>query len=149
MKIFLDTNIFVYALDRLSPMHKAAADLLRRVDAQELEGHCSYQVLAEFYTVITKKVAHPLSPRQAVREVLRLMEAETLAKLPVDEVALRLTLDLVSKHRISGIMFFDAQIVGTMLSRSIDHLYTANAGDFSRFTEIQVINPFKVIAARP
>ena len=77
------------------------------------------------------------------------MEAETLVKLPVDEVALRLTLGLVRKHRISGIMFFDAQIVGTMLSRDIDRLYTANEGDFSRSKEIQVVNPFKVIAARP
>jgi predicted nucleic acid-binding protein len=149
MKIFLDTNIFVYALDRLSPMHKAATDLLQRVDARELEGHCSYQVLAELYTVITRKVARPLSSRQAGREVFRLMEAETLVKLPIDEAALRLTLGLARKHRISGIMFFDAQIVGTMLSRNIDRLYTANEGDFSRFKEIQVVNPFKAMATRP
>jgi predicted nucleic acid-binding protein len=143
MKIFLDTNIFVYALDRLSPMQRTAIDLLRRVESRELEGHCSYQVLAEFYTVITKKVSHPLPPRQASQEVGRLLEAEALIKLPVDEVALQLTLSLANKYRISGIMFFDAQIVGTMLSHQVDRLYTANEGDFSRFTEIRVVNPFK------
>jgi predicted nucleic acid-binding protein len=143
MKIFLDTNVFVYAIDRLSPFHGAAADLLRRVEIQEMEGHCSIQVLAEFYAATTKKVAHPLSPSQAAREVRRLLEAETLIKLPVDEVAIRLTLALASKHSIRGVTFFDAQIAGTMLSHNIDCLYTANEEDFSSFTEIRVVNPFK------
>ncbi|MBI2158850.1 MAG: PIN domain-containing protein [Candidatus Rokubacteria bacterium] len=141
MKVFVDTNLFVYALDRLSPFHGAATEVLQRIDAGELEGHCSYQVLTEFYSAVTKNAARPLTPHQAAREGRRLLDAEKLVKLPVDAVALDLTFALARKYRLRGVVVFDAQIVGTMLSHRIGRLYTANERDFARFREIEVVNP--------
>jgi predicted nucleic acid-binding protein len=141
MKIFVDTNLFVYAIDALSPFHPAAVAFLRRVEADDFQAHCSFQVLAEFYSAVTKRVRRPLPPRQAAREVRRLIEAESLVKLVVDDVVVRLTTELAQRYDLRGVAIFDAQIVGTMLSHEIEHLYTVNTDDFSRFTEIRVVNP--------
>jgi predicted nucleic acid-binding protein len=64
-KVFVDTNILIYAhdLDAGGKHEKAAASL---EDLWEEEaGVLSTQVLQEFYVNVTRKIASPLSPVQA------------------------------------------------------------------------------------
>ncbi len=142
MKIFLDTNLFAYAIDRQSPFCGAATTILATVNRGEYEGYCSHQVLAELFAVLTKRVTHPLSATLAAEEVQRLLASETLATLAVTRDTLVLTLALAERYRVRGTHFFDAQIVGTMLANNVKTLCTANVGDFQRFREIDVMNPF-------
>lgn len=142
MKIFLDTNLFAYAIDRQSPFRSAAASVLAEVNRGEHAGYCSHQVLAELFAVLTKRVARPLRSSLAAEEVQRLLASETLMTLPLTKDILVLTLALAERYRIRGTHFFDTQIVGTMLANDIKVLYTANSADFRRFREIEVVNPF-------
>jgi predicted nucleic acid-binding protein len=141
MKIFVDTNLFVYAVDALSPFHHDAGSFFESVAERNLEPHYSNQVLGEFFSAVTKRAARPLSPTVAAREALRMLQATQLVRLPIDDIAMKLTLALAGKHGLRGVEIFDAQIVGTMLSHGVEVLYTANVRDFARFDEIDVVNP--------
>lgn len=143
MKIFLDTNLFAYAIDRQSPFCHTATAVLEAISKGEHEGYCSHQVLAELFAVLTKRVAHPLNSAVAAEEVRRLLTSETLATIPITKDVFLFTLALAERYQIRGTLFFDAQIVGTMLANDIKTLYTANVADFRRFREIEVVNPFK------
>ena len=143
MKIFVDTNLFVYAVDALSPFHQAAEAFFDSIPAQNLEPRISGQILVEFYSAVTKRAKRPLNPAVAARETLRIMQAPEFVRLPIDDVAMKLTLGLASKHELRGVEVFDAQIVGMMLSHGVESLYTVNVRDFDRFEEIHVINPLE------
>lgn len=141
MKIFVDTNLFVYAVDALSPFHRAAGAFFDSIPEEHLEPRYSSQILVEFYSAVTKRAARPLTAAVAAGETLRILHAPEFVKLPVDDVALKLTLALASKHGLRGVEIFDAQIVGTMLSHGVESLYTVNVRDFTRFEEIRAVNP--------
>ena len=58
---FLDTNILVYAFDRLAgPRHDAAKALFQRI-TRDGNGVVSVQVLQEGVNTITRKVREPLA----------------------------------------------------------------------------------------
>ncbi len=64
-RIFVDTNILIYAHDLDSGVkHETATALLRQLWEEET-GVLSTQVIQEFYVNITRKTPHPLSPAQA------------------------------------------------------------------------------------
>ena len=69
-KVFIDSNVLVYAhdLDAGSKQAQAAAWLKRLWNAAL--GRLSTQVLQEFYVNVTRKIKRPLDPGQA-REVVR------------------------------------------------------------------------------
>ena len=68
-RVFLDTNIIVYAFDRdAGRKHEIARNLLIGLWNAE-GGVLSTQVLQEFYVTVTKKVASLLPPETA-REIV-------------------------------------------------------------------------------
>lgn len=69
-RVFVDSNILIYAHDMdAGAKQKRAADLLRDLWDSRAE-RLSTQVLQEFYVNVTQKIKAPLS-RNAVREVVR------------------------------------------------------------------------------
>ena len=64
-RLFLDTNILVYAYDLdAGDKRQISADLIRRM-WQAGNGALSTQVLQEFYVNVTAKIPSPLSPSEA------------------------------------------------------------------------------------
>lgn len=64
-RVFVDTNVLVYAFDRSAGAKRGrAVDLLQRVWSRG-NGCVSMQVLQEFYVNSTRKVAEPLDARVA------------------------------------------------------------------------------------
>ncbi|MGB9776100.1 MAG: PIN domain-containing protein [Anaerolineae bacterium] len=59
-RIFLDTNVLVYAYDRSEPEKQQQA--IRVLDALVVRGRgaVSTQVLAEFFITVTRKITVPL-----------------------------------------------------------------------------------------
>ena len=68
-RALVDTNILVYAYDR-SEMTKQwqAIPLLESLRERE-QGLISSQVLSEFYSAVTRKIAVPLPPAQALERL--------------------------------------------------------------------------------
>src|ERR1700680_4782179 len=68
-RIFVDTNILIYAHDvDANAKHKVARNVLRELWSQRT-GVLSMQVLQEFYVNVTRKIAAPLS-KDAARLVV-------------------------------------------------------------------------------
>jgi predicted nucleic acid-binding protein len=134
-KVFVDTNILIYAHDiEAGRRHETARDLVKTL-WREANGAISIQVLQEFYVNITRKIPVPL-PRQIARHLV-----ETYA---VWEVVLPCPRDLMKasaieeRHQVS---FWDAMIIATALKAGASTLWTEDLSHGKIIEGIRIINP--------
>jgi predicted nucleic acid-binding protein len=66
-KQLVDTNLLVYAYDRSEVEKQAKAVELLDEPVKNGSGILSPQILSEFYTVVTRKLAAPLTRRKATQ----------------------------------------------------------------------------------
>ena len=138
--ILIDTNIFCYAFDTGDPKKRAAAqELLARCWRGEATYAVSVQNLAEFATIVTEKVAHPL-PRTTVQDFLTtILSFDGWQKIGYSGSTIIQALSIQSEH---GIHFWDALIVATMLEHGISTAYSEDR-QLARVPLITVLNPFE------
>ncbi|VAX33813.1 hypothetical protein MNBD_NITROSPIRAE03-1807 [hydrothermal vent metagenome] len=68
-KVFLDTNVIVYAYDKSSgEKHRVAADIMMEL-WHTGRGIVSTQVLQEFFVITTRKIPRPLNVN-VVKEII-------------------------------------------------------------------------------
>jgi predicted nucleic acid-binding protein len=107
-RFFVDANILIYAHDLAEPVKQgAAAALLDRLAARDA-GLLSTQVLAEFFSVVTRKLPRSLTLEEAGGVVGRYIQSWCVA-----EVTPLVVLEAVGgaiEHRLS---YWDAQIWAT------------------------------------
>jgi predicted nucleic acid-binding protein len=80
-----------------------------------------------------------LSPGQADRVLVRV--ESSVYRLPDSDDVYPEWRRLVVTHGVSGKKAHDARLVATMTVNGIAHILTFNAGDFARYTGINVLNP--------
>jgi predicted nucleic acid-binding protein len=104
-RVLVDTNVLVYAYDRAASAKRGQAlEVLDDLLATS-SGLLSTQVLGEFFVTVTRKIAYPLSLREADVRIHNLLPAWS-----VIEVTGLIVLEAargVREHRFS---FWDAQI---------------------------------------
>jgi predicted nucleic acid-binding protein len=104
-KIFIDSNILIYAHDLdADDRHRKAVEIVRDLWTNQ-NGVISTQVLQEFYVNVTRKIPQPLDKSKA-REVVRnysLWQTETIDSSDVFRAS-----EIEEANRIS---FWDALIV--------------------------------------
>ena len=66
----VDSNILVYAYDTSEPQKHEIAKAIVKESWQKEDGALSIQNLVEFYSIITKKIKHPLETDKAKQIVL-------------------------------------------------------------------------------
>jgi predicted nucleic acid-binding protein len=132
-RVFVDTNILVYANLAQSPFHSQAVHRLR-----ELEGHgcaltASRQVLREYLAVMSRPdvftEAIPLS--SLIMDVKNF--AAGLVILDDTELVTCKLLELIERFSVTGKQVHDANIVATMLVHDLPTLLTHNTKDFTRY----------------
>ena len=138
----IDTNILVYAYDISEKAKRRIARTLLDQIWDQGGGVVTLQNLAEFFVVVTRKVANPIpiaSARTIISDILRSRrwliidrQAETLLKAT----------ELVERHEAP---FWDALIAGCMLEHDIHTIVTENERDFKKIPGITVVNPFKKV----
>jgi len=135
-RVFVDTNVIVYAYDRSAGRkHEAARDLL--VDLWNKEGGIlSAQVLQEFFVTVTRKVVSPLKA-DAAREIIE--DFLTWEVVSNDGQAVLEAIDLKAAEKIS---FWDALIVAAARRGGADILLTEDLSDGRTFGDVTVRNPF-------
>lgn len=135
-RVFLDTNIIIYAYDRdAGRKHEIARALL--IDLWNAKGGvlCT-QVLQEFYVTVTKKIASPLSPESA-REIIE--DFLTWDIVTNDGEAVLEAIDLQIREKIS---FWDALVVAAAGKGRADILLSEDLSDGRKFGDISIRNPF-------
>lgn len=136
-KCFFDTNVPVYAVDGSAGKKQQIAVQLLRDETQAGRSMLSTQVLQEFYVTVTRKLATPMPPPQAL-EAIRL-----LGRLPTIQVKTGTIYAAAERAPADQLSFWDALIVEAALDGGCTTLYSEDLQDGRRFGALTVINPFR------
>lgn len=129
-RIFLDTNIFVYAFSR-DPRSAIAEDLLAK------GGEISVQVLNEFANVARRKLGFSWAE---VSEAIGAIRTLSRAIHPIDLETHATAIRVASRY---GLSFNDALIISSALLAKCDVLYTEDLQDaLSIEGKLRIENPF-------
>ena len=133
-KVFLDTNVLVYALDRYSRKKQREARRLLKSLEGEKQGVISTQVLQEFYVASTRKLgADPMM----VKNLLKAFENfETVIVTPP------LIYEAVECSVLEKVSFWDALIVVAAEHAHCDRLLTEDLATGRMMRGVRVENPF-------
>jgi len=135
-KIFVDTNILVYAHDLdAGEKHRIARDFI--VELWETQsGVLSTQVLQEYFVSITRKVVRPLNIAQARRSVGNYCQWNVVVN---DTRIILQASEIQEAHRIS---FWDALIVSAAFSANAATILTEDLNHGQHIEGIYIRNPF-------
>lgn len=136
-RVFIDTNVLVYAHDvGAGERHQIATDLVRRL-WQERTGIVSTQVLQELWVNIRRKAERPV-PRE---EAIQLIEDYRRWKVVVNNA--QSVIEAIRLEERYQISFWDALIVQAAQSAGVETLYTEDLNSSQSFGSVRVVNPFE------
>jgi predicted nucleic acid-binding protein len=132
--VFVDTNVFIYAVDLADPKKQQAAQSWLADLWTNGNGRISFQVLQEFYSKVSQK-----SP--AAREEARSEVRDLLAwnPVPVSAETLDRSWKIQDRYQLS---FWDALIVAAAKSAFCRFLLTEDLQSGQDLDGLLVVNPF-------
>jgi len=135
-RVFVDTNILIYAYDSLAVTKREnAADILRGL-WQSGNGAISTQVLQEFYVNVTRKVVPPLSPPVA-RRILR--DYIPWVHAPSTPATVIRASEIAEAYQLS---FWDGLIIASAEQQDASVILTEDLNHGQRIAGLQIVNPF-------
>lgn len=136
MRVFVDTNLWVYRLDQRDPAKARFIGEWLRSTSQDHEIVVSTQVLIELRSVLTRKLK-PALPAADVRIALA-----ALAKFEVVSTDANLVLDAHELGVAEQLSWFDALVVEAAVRSRCQRLYSEDLGAGRRIGELTICNPF-------
>lgn len=134
--VFADTNVLVYVRDRTEEeKQRRAAEWIAALWDTGL-GRLSYQVLQEYYLVLTRKLDPPRSAEEAREDVLSLSAWDPVA---VDRSVIERAWDLEDRH---GFSWWDALIVAAALQARCRYLLTEELQEGQEVDGLTIVSPF-------
>jgi predicted nucleic acid-binding protein len=132
--IFVDSNVFLYAMDEADPAKQHAARHWRAELWKSRRGRVSFQVLGEFYVNAVRK-------KPAAREEARAEVRDLLAWSPViaDAALLEQGWKIQDRYRLS---YWDALIVAAAKASACRYLLTEDLQSGQAVDGVEVVNPF-------
>jgi predicted nucleic acid-binding protein len=143
-RCLVDTNVIL----RLSQPPNVAPKFhraVRNLQARAVPLYVSFQNIAEYWNVSTRPTvnnAQELPPAQ-VRKNLQIIEAD-FEIITEDRETYERWLQLVVDFKVVDRQVHDARLVAHMLVRGIPALLTSNTKDFTRYPQIQLLDPEQV-----
>lgn len=132
--VFVDTNVFLYALDRANLDKQAVAQSWRAELWRTRRGRISVQVLQEFYAnVIRKWPAARDGARAEIRDLL------AWRPIPIDADLIEEAWSVQDRY---GLSFWDTLIVAAAKSSSCQYLLTEDLQAGQDLNGVIVVNPF-------
>jgi predicted nucleic acid-binding protein len=134
-KVFVDTNILVYAIERSDAQRKKKArDLLKRLE-QSASIFVSTQVLQEFYVAATRKLGMDQLLAKEITREWRRFNVVAITEDTIDEAT-----DISILNKLS---FWDALIVTAARIARCKILYSEDFNSGQIITGVKFVNPFK------
>jgi len=130
-KVGIDTNVFIYVLDKSSPHHKKCDNFLKDT---ENELFTTTKNISEFIAVCTKIGVE--------REKMNGMYNEIKSNIKIlypTEKSLTAFEQLNEKYQPKGNRVYDVEIVSIFTSNNVTSIATLNIDDFKNITEIKLI----------
>ncbi len=129
-EILIDTNVFLYDLDRSSVHHSAASSILS-------SGHplrTTSKNIAEFFAVTSKFKVDTLTVWNYYQEI----KQNTRILFPSSQ-SLTILEQLIKTYQPVGNRVFDMEIVSIALSHHVKTIATFNRKDFTQIREITLL----------
>jgi len=137
MRVFIDTNLWVYRLDKRDIAKSDFAARWLRETAREHDIVISTQVMIELRAVLT----HKFKPAWSVNDVRIALQA--LASFEVVTTNANLVLDAHELAAIEQLSWFDGLIAEAALRSRCTHLFSEDFGHGRKFGALTVCNPFR------
>ncbi len=135
-KVFLDTNIVVYAHDRSSGDKYAVAREIMDYLWESRRGVISVQVLQEFFVCVTQKILKPLLIKNA-RIILEYLS--TWDVVANDKYITLKAIDIQERYRFS---FWDSMIIQAAIQGQARILLSEDLPDGQVVKDLKILNPF-------
>ena len=135
-RVFIDSNILVYAYDASEPSKREIAQQVLRDAVRDGNGVISTQVLGEFLNVVTRKILVPMKISEA-RTVIGI-----LSILPVVGIDLSLVERAVDTCESYQVSYWDALILAAAERASCAEVLSEDLGDGQSYRGVRVRNPF-------
>ncbi len=133
-KTFIDTNIFVYSLDKANPEKQQQARSLLTAVKNSGTGVISTQILQEFYVVSTGKLN--IDKSLAKRITLSLANFDLIT---VDKTIIKIAIDCADNNNIS---FWDALVISSAAAGGCKSVWTEDLSHNQVINGVRVENPF-------
>jgi predicted nucleic acid-binding protein len=135
-KVFLDTNILIYAHDiDAGKKHDVALSILKTIWEEET-GIISTQVIQEFYINVTRKIPNPITPVQARGIILNYFswQVETVEPHTILSAS-----EIEEKYVLS---FWDSLIIATASQSEAVKILTEDLNHGQTIEGVLIENPF-------
>lgn len=136
-RVFVDTNVLLYAVDSADPRKHRAALEWRAHLWRSRRGRVSYQVLQEFYVQALRK--NPKRTAAAARAEVRDLLAWD--PVPVDRGVVEGAWGLQDRY---GLSFWDGLIVAAAHAAECEYLLTEDLTHGQVLDGVRVVSPFEV-----
>ncbi len=136
-RVFVDTNVLVYAYDRSEPEKQKRALQILNDCAETESGVLSAQVLSEFFWNVTRKIAAPLSIPEACKRVQ--VYAAAWSILDVTDLIVLEALRGVREHQFA---YWDAQIWATARLNQVPLILSEDFSAGTAIDGVRFLNPF-------
>jgi predicted nucleic acid-binding protein len=134
-KVFLDTSILIYQLDKRDPQKQRICRELVRQHAAQGEAVVSTQVLQEFYVSATGKLRLDALFVKSIVRTLENMEVVTVGADLIHEA-----IDTSVQHKLS---FWDALVIVAAQSANCRLLYSEDMNADQVVKNVRITNPFR------
>jgi len=132
--VFVDSNVFLYAMDKADPRKQQAARNWRAELWKNRMGRISFQVLHEFYVNAVRQLpGGRVEARAEVRDLL------AWNPLTADAALLEQGWKIQDRYKLS---YWDALIVAAAQALSCGYLLTEDLQTGQNFDGVEVLNPF-------
>ncbi len=135
-RIFIDTNVLVYAHDSSAGEKYRRAKALLQDTWNAGNGCLSIQVLQEFYVTVTQKIQRPLD-RALARQLVADLGHWQIHMPGVEDV-----LDAITLQETAGLSFWDAMIVQSAVHLGCRRLVSEDLSAGQVYAGVRVENPF-------
>jgi len=137
-KVFLDTNIIIYAYDiSAGEKHETAGKIM--VDLWDSgSGVLSTQVLQEFFVNATQKIPKPLDMELAKDIVSDFLKWDVVIN---DGESILEAIEIHKKYKYS---FWDSMIIGAAVSAGCNTLLSEDLSDGQTVAGVEIKNPFSL-----
>lgn len=136
MRVFVDTNVFVYLFDARAPLKQQRAREVVAELAQARRLVLSSQVLSELFVTTTRKLAEPLPTEQALRVL------DDLAAYPVVTIDAALVRRAAARSTAEHVSYWDALILEAAVDAGAATVYSEDLHPGRAYQGVTVEDPF-------
>jgi toxin-antitoxin system PIN domain toxin len=141
--ILLDANILLYAYDRASERHEAAADWLETALSGAEPAGVSWSVVLAFLRITTspRMLREPLSMAEAISVVSQWLERPNVRVVDPGERHWRILGSLLVESQVRGADVMDAHLAALALEHGAT--VCTHDRDFARFPGLRMLDPLE------